>query len=82
MKRTLSLALALFALLTLCACGGAENAPANELRQQETTLSAETGCIVGLRSDGTVVATGVDNMEGQCNVDDWTNIVAVATDAQ
>ena len=32
---------------------------------------------VGLRSNGTVVATGYNNM-GQCNVDSWTDIVSVA----
>ena len=32
---------------------------------------------VGLKADGTVVAVG-DNEDGQCNVEDWTDIVAVA----
>lgn len=32
---------------------------------------------VGLRSDGTVVATGVDRY-GQCSVDGWTNMVSVS----
>lgn len=32
---------------------------------------------VGLKSDGTVVAVG-DNTFGQCNVSDWTDIVAVS----
>jgi len=32
---------------------------------------------LGLKSDGTVVATG-DNDHGQCDVNDWTDIVAVA----
>ena len=32
---------------------------------------------VGLRSDGTIVATG-SNRDGQCNVSDWRNIVAVS----
>jgi alpha-tubulin suppressor-like RCC1 family protein len=32
---------------------------------------------VGLRADGTVVAAG-DNDYGQCEVGDWTDIVAVA----
>lgn len=35
------------------------------------------GHIVGLRENGTVVAVG-DNRCGQCNVEDWTDIVAVA----
>ncbi len=38
---------------------------------------AANGCTVGLRSDGTVVATGW-NYYGQCDVDSWNNIVAVA----
>ena len=42
-------------------------------------LSCGDEVIVGLRSDGTVVATG-DNSEGQCNVSGWKNIVAVAAD--
>ena len=32
---------------------------------------------MGLRSDGTVVATGLNNF-GECDVDSWTDIVAVA----
>lgn len=32
---------------------------------------------VGLTTDGTVVATG-ENMFGQCNVDNWSDIVAVS----
>jgi hypothetical protein len=32
---------------------------------------------VGLKSDGTVVATG-DNTYGQCNIGSWTNIIQVA----
>ena len=34
--------------------------------------------IVGLRPDGTVIATG-DNRWGQCDVESWDNIVAIAT---
>ena len=33
---------------------------------------------IGLRSDGTVVATGW-NRHGQCNVSDWTDIVSIST---
>ena len=35
------------------------------------------GHTVGLRSDGTVVAVG-DNAYGQCDVDDWNNVIAIA----
>jgi len=33
--------------------------------------------VIGLKSDGTVVATG-DNINGQCNVSSWTGITQVA----
>ena len=32
---------------------------------------------VGLRSDGTVVATGL-NSSGQCDVTEWNNIIAIS----
>lgn len=35
------------------------------------------GHVVGLKSDGRVVAVG-DNSEGQCNVGEWEDIVAIA----
>ena len=40
-------------------------------------LSAAGSYTVGVKADGTVVATG-DNEDGQCNVGNWTDIVAVA----
>ena len=40
-------------------------------------LSAGSGHTVGLLSDGTVVATGI-NDDGQCNVSGWTDIVAIS----
>ena len=40
------------------------------------TISAGDNYTVGLKSDGTVVAVG-DNSCGQCNVNHWTDIVAV-----
>ena len=36
---------------------------------------------VGLKTDGTVAATG-ENLYGQCNVDDWTDIVSVAAEGR
>jgi alpha-tubulin suppressor-like RCC1 family protein len=36
--------------------------------------------IVGLRSDGTVVATGANGW-GQCNVSGWTDIVSISAGA-
>jgi uncharacterized repeat protein (TIGR02543 family) len=41
------------------------------------TIAAGGRHTVGIRPDGTVVATG-NNDDGQCNVDGWTNIVHVA----
>ncbi len=43
------------------------------------TISAGYSHTVGLKSDGTVVMVG-DNDYGQCNVETWTDIVAVAAD--
>ena len=40
-------------------------------------VSAGSGCTVGLKKDGTVVAVGY-NESGQCDVSDWTDIVAVS----
>ncbi len=39
------------------------------------------GFVVGLKSDGTVVAAG-DNTYGQCDVDGWTDIVSIAAGTQ
>lgn len=44
---------------------------------ERKTIATGGSHTVGLKSDGTVVATG-DNTDGQCNVSDWTNIVAIA----
>ena len=41
-------------------------------------ISGDDRMLVGLRQDGTVVATG-DNEDGQCNVGKWTDIIAVST---
>ena len=40
------------------------------------TVAAGDGHIAAVKSDGTVVATG-NNRNGQCNVETWTDIVAV-----
>ena len=41
------------------------------------TVSAGNVHTVGLKADGTVLAVG-SNISGQCNVDDWADIVAVS----
>ena len=43
----------------------------------QPTLAAGAYHTVGIRSDGTVVATG-QNSDGRCDVDSWSDIVAVA----
>lgn len=40
-------------------------------------LASGSKHIIGLKSDGTVIAAGFNNY-GQCNVDEWTNIVQVS----
>ena len=42
-----------------------------------TLLTAKYSHVIGLRSDGTVMATG-HNKFGECNVSDWRDIVAVS----
>ena len=44
---------------------------------QRETISAGEHHTVGLKADGTVVAVG-DNDDGQCNVSDWKDIVAIS----
>jgi len=43
----------------------------------KNTIAAGRRHTVGIRADGTVIATG-DHKCGQCNVSDWQDIVAVA----
>lgn len=47
----------------------------------ETTLSTYRTNTVGLRSDGTVAAVGL-NDDGECDVSDWTDILAVSAGSQ
>lgn len=41
------------------------------------TISASGAHTVGLKTDGTVIAVG-ENSTGRCNLEDWSNIVAVS----
>lgn len=40
------------------------------------SIAAGRGFSVGVKTDGTVVATG-DNENGQCNVSDWKNVISI-----
>ena len=40
-------------------------------------MSTGNGCIFGLKANGTVIAVG-NNLDEQCEVSNWTNIVAVS----
>lgn len=42
------------------------------------TIDTSGSHIVGLRRDGTVVATG-ENSSGQCNVSDWSDVISIST---
>ena len=48
----------------------------NDIAERQT-IAGSGDHTVGLKSDGTVVAAG-DNKYGQCDVSDWTDVVAVA----
>ena len=47
-----------------------------KLENAQKTIALGGNHLIGLKSDGTVVATG-KNTKGQCNVLDWRNIVAI-----
>lgn len=58
--------------------GSAAVIPARKLNEKVRKLIAVgRHHIVGVKSDGTVLAVG-SNDYGQCNVEDWTDIIAVA----
>ena len=57
-------------VIKISASGGGESAVKGRIKGR--------GHTVGLKSDGTVVAVG-DNRYGQCDVEEWTDIVRIAT---
>ena len=48
---------------------------------QRDTISVELQHTVAVKNDGTVLATG-NNQHGQCNVDDWSDIIAISAGFQ
>jgi len=54
-------------------------AKVQELRKYRDCIAAGLGYTLGLRTDGTVKGVG-QNHYGQCDVEDWTGIVAIAAD--
>ena len=69
------------AVLTLLAVAGGiivwAASSVGNLKQSGETVSAGSYHTVGLKADGTVVATGL-NAYGLCNVSGWTDIVAIS----
>lgn len=51
----------------------------NEIAMRET-ISVGNDHIIGLKSDGTVVAAG-KNSHGECDVEAWTDIIGISTSA-
>ena len=51
----------------------------NEIAMRET-ISVGNDHIIGLKSDGTVVAAG-KNSHGECDVESWTDIIGISTSA-
>ena len=45
----------------------------------QNCISSPSNRIIGLKTDGTVVADG-SNINGQCNTSDWKNIIAISAD--
>ena len=48
----------------------------NDIKEASLLISVGWNHIVGMKSDGTVLAVG-DNEYGQCNVSDWCDVVSV-----
>ncbi|MBP3524719.1 MAG: hypothetical protein J6M56_14310 [Clostridia bacterium] len=61
---------------TIC-IAGKDHLPEMKNWRDIVAISMGCGFAVGLKSDGTVVATGC-NEYGQCNVENWSNIVAIS----
>ena len=79
-KKMMHLVLTLITLFVLCAFVGHGFAEkVEESANNESIASVSVGLyhIIGLKADGTVVATG-ENDYGQCDVDSWTDIAAVS----
>ena len=53
------------------------SSPTSNITTRTQVLASGNGVNVGLKSDGTVVATGT-NTSGQCNVSSWTDITQVS----
>lgn len=47
-------------------------------QEKKSVIDVGTDYTVGLKKDGTVIAFGSNNHFGECNVSDWTDIVAVS----
>lgn len=84
------LSVAILLILLTTGCGSSSDTPEDTsgtapssmqntelvIKEQNHTISAGFKHTLGLKTDGTVVAAG-DNENGQCEVSQWTDIVAV-----
>ena len=70
-KRILCLAASICMLGTIAGCGE------GSAGESKGNISAGDEHTVGLKKDGTVVAVG-ENRDGQCEVSEWENIIAVS----
>lgn len=79
MKKAISFLTGIVCIFSLTACGDS----GNDERSFESSrincgnISAGDHHTIGVRSDGTVMAVGWNEV-GQCDVSDWTNITAVS----
>lgn len=92
LKRFYSLMLVIIFFSITTACNNTAHVPSSNItdtssetkenylvigKHQSTTIAAGCDFTIGIKTDGTVLATG-NNNDGQCDVSDWTDIIAVS----
>ncbi len=79
MKKTIAFLTGIACIFSLTACANSgNNKPSTESSRVSCgTISAGEHHTIGVRADGTVAAAGWNEV-GQCDVSDWTDIIAVS----
>ncbi len=79
MKKTIAFLTGIACIFSLTACANSgNNKPSTESSRVSCgTISAGEHHTIGVRADGTVAAAGWNEV-GQCDVSDWTDVVAVS----